>query len=122
MGPYDKDLSDFHCPITLTLKACPTIMNKNDDLPESDVDYSPVSTKWCDEKRAEFQSKFDSSKIEELIHLLGTLEPSNTNQSDMDNVTNSIANMGIQAGKDTGISKQTTNNNNKPRARKQNKP
>ena len=73
-------------------------------------------------KRAEFQSKFDTSKIEELTHLLGTLEPSNTNQSDMDNVSNSIASMGIQAGKDTGISKQITNNNNNPRARKQNKP
>ena len=30
--------------------------------------------------------------------------------------------MGTQAGEDTGISKQATNSNNNPRARKQNKP
>ena len=115
-------ISDFYCPITLTLKASPTIINENDNLPESDVDYSPVLTKWCDEKRAEFQSKFDKNKIEELIHIFDTLEPSNTNQSDLNNFANTIASMGTQAGKDTGISKQATNSNNNPRARKQNKP
>ena len=28
--------------------------NETDTTPELNVDYNPVATKWCDEKKAEF--------------------------------------------------------------------
>ena len=43
--PFDKDYSDYHCPIILTLNASHIVTTETDTLPESDVDYKPVSTK-----------------------------------------------------------------------------
>ena len=121
--PFDIDLSDYHSPIVLTLHANHPIPNETDTNLESDVDYNPVSTKWCDDKKAEFQSKFDFSKINEANQLLDTLEPNNNvNQGILDDITKKLANISIEAGIETGISKHTTNNNSTTKPKKQNKP
>ena len=53
--------------------------------------YTPVATKWCDEKKDEFQSKFDPHYIIEVNQLLDALEPSNNiNQMDLDNITKKL--------------------------------
>merc|ERR1712215_566123 len=110
--PFDIDLSDYHSPVVLTLHANHPIPNESDTNLESDVDYNPVSTKWCDDKKAEFQSKFYFSKINEANQLLDTLEPNNNvNQGILDDITKNLANISIEAGIETGISKHTTNNN-----------
>ena len=121
ISSFDDHLSDFHCPIILTLNTSPPITNEPDSLPESDVDYSPVSTKWCDEKKAEFQSKFDTGKIEEVSHLLNTLNPNNISKYDMDNIAKKLVNIPTTAGVETGISKQSSQSNNTPRPKDQNK-
>ena len=121
--PYDINLSDYHCPIILTLYANYSTPNATDEIPESDVDYNPVATKWCDEKKAEFQSKFDPCKIIEVNQLLDALEPSNNiNQMDLDNITKKLASISVTAGLETGISKHITNNSNNNKPKKQNKP
>ena len=121
--PFDKDYSDYHSPIILTLNARHTTSAEAEIVSESDVEYNPVSTKWCDEKKAEFQSKFDQSKIEEANQLLDMLEPNNnTNQSDLDNITNILANISTLAGLETGISKQINNNNINSKPKKASKP
>merc|ERR1711974_125016 len=84
--PFDNNLFDYHCPIILTLCANHSIPNEADTIPESDVDYTPVATKWCNEKKAEFQSKFNPHNIIEVNQILNELEPNNNiNQSDLDN-------------------------------------
>ena len=121
--PFEIDLSDYHSPIILTLHTNHPIPNETDINQESDVEYNPVSTKWCDDKTAEFQSKFDSSKINEANQLLDSLEPNNNiNQSILDDITKTLANISIEAGLETGISKHTTNNNSTTKPKKQNKP
>ena len=122
ISSFNDHLSDFHCPIILTLNASPPITNDTDSLPESDIDYSPVSTKWVDEKKAEFQSKFDTSKIEEVRHLLNILDPNNISKYDMDNITKKLVDIPTIAGVETGISKQSTQSNNAPKPKDQNKP
>ena len=121
--PFEIDLSDYHSPIILTLHTNHPIPNETDINQESDVEYNPVSTKWCDDKTAEFQSKIDSSKINEANQLLDSLEPNNNiNQSILDDITKTLANISIEAGLETGISKHTTNNNSTTKPKKQNKP
>merc|ERR1711913_239904 len=77
--------------------------------------------KWCEEEKTEFQSKFDTSKIEE-VSLLNILDPNNISKYDMDNIAKKLVNIPNTAGVETGISKQSTQSNNTPRPKDQNKP
>ena len=120
----DRNLSDSHSPIILTLKTNHIIadQNENEITPESDIDYVPMSTKWCTEKKLDFQSKFDVSKIEEVNQLLDALDTNSTNQKDVDDIVKIFSNISITAGLEAGISKQVVNNGRPPRPKKQNKP
>ena len=119
----DRSLSDCHSPIILTLKTNHRIINEIEtETPVSDIDYDPVSTKWCDEKKLDFQAKFDPNKIVEATLLLDTLEANSPNQANIDDIVKLVSNISIKAGLDTGISKQIKINNKAPRPKKQNKP
>ena len=119
----DRGLSDCHSPIILTLNTNHRITNVNvNETPVSDIDYDPVSTKWCDDKKLDFQAKFDPNKIVEATLLLDTLEANNPNQANMDDIVKLVSDISIKAGIDTGISKQIKINNKSPRPKKQNKP
>merc|ERR1739838_387414 len=76
--------------------------------------------KWCDDKKLDFQAKFDPSKIVEATLLLDTLEANNPNQANMDDIVKLVSDISIKAGIDTGISKQIKINNKSPRPKKQN--
>merc|ERR1739842_74812 len=97
-----------------------TNVNVN-ETPVSDIDYDPVSTKWCDDKKLDFQAKFDPNKIVEATLLLDTLEANNPNQANMDYIVKLVSDISIKAGIDTGISKQIKINNKSPRKKKNKK-
>ena len=121
---FDRNLSDCHSPIVLTLKTNLSIVNENENevIPESDIDYEPVSTKWCNEKKLDFQAKFDIAKIEEASQQLDTLETNSTNQKNVDDIVKIFSDISITAGLEAGMSKQITNNSRALRPKKQNKP
>ena len=87
---------------------------------ESDIYYLPISTKWCDENKLNFQSKFDHIKIEEANQLLDSLEVGNATLNDMDELLKDVAGIPLKAGRETGISKQISTTNRDPNPTKQN--
>ena len=95
---------------------------KKEITPESDINYDPVSTRWCNEKKSVFQSKFDLNKIEEASQLLETFETSIPNQNKLDETVKKISDFPLFAGMDAGMSKRITKNSNAPRPKKQNMP
>merc|ERR1711874_757439 len=116
---YNPGLSDFHSPIILTLNANHNVPKEKELTPESDINYDPVSTRWCNEKKSVFQSKYDLSKIEEASQLLDTYETSIPNQNKFDEMVKKISDFPLFAGMDAGMYKRLTKNQNAPRPKKQ---
>ena len=53
---FDPLLSDCHSPIILTLRSNRTVTYENENVtPESDIEYHPIFTKWCNENKLDFQ-------------------------------------------------------------------
>ena len=120
----DQNLSDFHSPIILTLKTDyeNTQTNNTDQTIESDINYEPINSKWCSDKKLEFQSKFDLNKIEEANLLLDTFESEGSNQRDIDSIVKLISDISVKSGLETGISKCPQNKRNPHKLNKTNKP
>ena len=57
VGPFNPSLSDFHSPIILTLKANQNLKMEAEVTSESDINYEPISTRWCNEKKSRFPIK-----------------------------------------------------------------
>ena len=115
-------LSDCHSPIILTLKTKQAVATCNEDVSlESDIDYLPISTKWCDENKINFQSKFDHIKIEEINQILDSLEAGNAALTVMDEVLKNVTGIPLKAGQEIGISKQISTTNRNPNPTNQNK-
>ena len=70
----DKTLSDFHSPIILTIKTNHNITNNNesetDPSPECDIEYEHIHSKWNNEKKNDFQTKFNLTQIESASQIL----------------------------------------------------
>ena len=78
----------------------------NTDLTiESDINYQPINSKWCSDKKVEFQSTFDLNKIEEANQLLDTFETDGSSQRDIDDIVKLVFGISIKSGLDSGISK-----------------
>ena len=120
----DQLLSDFHSPISLTLK---TNYDTSKELEagltqESDIDYEPIYSKWDDNKLKDFNSKFNTTQMEEANQMLNMLINGDPNQTDIDNITRLISDIPINAGLEINISKQVINNSNCNETKKENKP
>merc|ERR1712240_899906 len=101
----DQSLSDFHSPIILTLNKKPNIVYEEEITTESDIQYEKINSKWCENKKAEFQSNFDQNKINELRQLLATFQTNGTNQTELDATVKEISSLSTTSGLNTGISK-----------------
>ena len=72
---------------------------------ESDIKYEPIYSKWCNEKKLDFQAKYNSNKIEELNKHIDSLNTLNTSQRDIDGIVGVISDLCILPGLETGMSK-----------------
>ena len=120
----DQNLSDFHSPVILTLKTNHTVnINNNvNDTISSDIDYQPIHTKWCNEKKEEFQMNFNLIEMEEVSQLLSVFAEGNTDQENMDEIVNKITDMSIKSGLNVGMSKRITKNGRSSKSTNANKP
>ena len=119
----DKNLSDKHSPIILTLetKHMENLKAQSESTQESDIEYERISSKWDDNKKQEFQSNFDQNKIYDFFQILETIDTKNTGQTEINNLVKEISNISINAGIKTNISKKNTGNaapKNNPKANK----
>ena len=73
-------------------------------------------------KKNDFNTKFDSTQIEEATQILDRLMNGRPDQTEIDNITETISNIPISAGLEIGISKQIINTGNTKEAKKENKP
>ena len=73
-------------------------------------------------KKNDFNTKFDSIQIEEATQILDRLMNGRPDQTEIDNITETISNIPISAGLEIGISKQIINTGNTKEAKKENKP
>ena len=120
----DSNLSDFHSAISLTVKAnyCRSFKNNTRLNAESDIKYEPIYSKWCNEKKLDFQAKFNSNKIEELNQHIDSLDTFNTSQRDIDGIVEVISDLCILPGLETGMSKRISNTRNRNTSKNNNKP
>merc|ERR1712240_518053 len=77
----DKNLSDKHSPIVLTLKTKKYEIPKKENViyEETDINHEQINSKWNEEKKSDFQSNFDQNKITDLLLLLDNMEVNTTN-------------------------------------------
>ena len=96
----DKNLSDKHSPIILTLKTKnnENHTTQNEIAQETDIDYEQINSLWSDEKKLEFQTNFDQNKINNLFQTLASIETNTTNQTEMNDLVKEISNVSIMAG------------------------
>ena len=73
-------------------------------------------------KKNDFNTKFDSTQIEEATQILDRLMNGRPDQTEIDNITETISNSPISAGLEIVISKQIINNGNTKETKKENKP
>ena len=108
----DQNLSDKHSPIILTLKTKHSIgpTNQNEIPIETDINYEQINSKWNDEKKTEFQSNFDQSKIQSLLQILDDIDLNCADQTKINDIAKEISNVSIIAGINTNISKKVANN------------
>ena len=122
----DKTLSDFHSPIILTVKTNHNTTNDNefetDPSPECDIEYEHIYSKWNNEKKNDFQTKFNLTQIESISQTLNSFEFDNPNQRDIDDIVKTISEICIMSGLETGLSKKLHVNNNSQVSCKDNKP
>ena len=120
----DKNLSDKHSPIILTLKNKHTdnFTNQSESPQETDIEYERISSKWNDTKMKEFQQSFDQNKINDYFQILESIEKNNTDQSEINNVVKEISKISINAGINTNMSKTFTDNIGHKKSFKKNKP
>ena len=120
----DQLLSDFHSPISLSLKIMHDTTNELETgfAHESDIEYVPIYSRWDDDKKNDFNTKFDSTQIEEATQILDRLMNGRPDQTEIDNITETISNIPISAGLEIGISKQIINTGNTKETKKENKP
>ena len=104
----DKNLSDKHSPIILTLetKHIENLESQSDSTQESDIEYERISSKWDNNKKQEFQSNFDQNKISDFLQILETIDTKNTDQTEINNIVKEISNISINAGIKANISKK----------------
>ena len=114
----DRNLSDYHSPIILTLKTKHeiTIDCDSQQIPESDINYQPLNTKWCGEKKDDFKSNFDTDKIEEINQILRNADETSINLENIDDIVKKVAEISTKSGIDLGISRPVINRNRTPRA------
>ena len=104
----DKNLSDKHSPIILTLetKHMENLKTQSESTQNSDIEYERISSKWDDNKKLEFQSNFDQDKIYDFLQILETIDTKNTGQTEINNLVKEISNISVNAGIKTNISKK----------------
>ena len=123
----DQSLSDFHCPIILTINNLP-IESKHavdEESHVSDIIYKPINSKWDMNRINEYQLNLDSDKFRNYVDMLGKLVSETPNQQRVDEVVNALCNLYVEPALKMGISKlynTNYNNNFKPHKRKMNKP
>ena len=119
----DKNLSDKHSPIILTLETkTRSNINLNETPHVSDIEYEPISSKWDDKKQPDFKLNFDQNKINDLFQILQTMETNVADQSEINNLVKDISNISVKAGINANISKTITNNPGNRNNEKTNKP
>ena len=122
----DKTLSDAHSPIILTLKI--NLNNTNENEVETNpslecgIEYEQIYSKWNNDKKSEFQAKFNLSQIDHINQILDTFEFDIPNQRDIDDIVKTISEISIMAGLETGLSKQIISITNNQKKDKENKP
>merc|ERR1711872_213406 len=81
-----------------------------------------IHSKWNNEKKNDFQTKFNLTQIERASQILNTFESDNLNQSDIDDIVKTISEICITSGLETGLSKRIACNRNGKKNCKENKP
>ena len=84
----DQSLSDFHCPIILTIKNLP--IERADIVNElsitSDIIYKPIYSRWDPGRIKEYQSNLESDRYSNFINSLETLKTKNPDEEGIDKV------------------------------------
>ena len=103
----DQNLSDFHCPIILTINNLP-IESKHvvdEESHVSDIIYKPINSKWDMNRINEYQLNLDSDKFRNYVDMLGKLVSETPNQQGVDEVVNALCNLYVEPALKMGISK-----------------
>ena len=104
----DKNLSDVHCPISLTFKTDYVVTkkaNENESV-SSDMDYFPMYTKWDDKLSLTYQNSFDADSLLQLNVHLNCLLLNGTNQIQIDDTMNLFANLFLTPSTNLGMTKK----------------
>ena len=120
----DKNLSDYHCPIILTLKV--QHFEKNAIVYEeplvSDIIFNPVYSKWEPSKKQDYQDKFEYDRFDNLIDMLELLETEGPSQEGIDDAAKELCNIYLRPAIEIGISKKIMiGNANEYKSKKTNK-
>ena len=106
----DQNLSDFHCPIILSLNC----QSRTKELTtsklkiSSDINYTPTFSKWDNEKRLDYQNYYEPDEFRNLISILDRIESDGPNQSNIDIAVKEICKLYLDPAIALGISKKIT--------------
>ncbi|CAL4084780.1 unnamed protein product [Meganyctiphanes norvegica] len=121
----DQNLSDFHCPIILSLNAQIIEINTlvYEDPLASNISFTPIHSKWDRGKILEYQSNFEPNRFNNLLNMLEKLETDGPNQHGLDEAVKELCKLYLNPAIKIGISKSfVPKSNHNYRSRKINKP
>jgi hypothetical protein len=105
---FDCNYSDKHCPLFLALKMVdPTLylhgskQSANRDV--NIVENAKAKPKWCSDKKEELRNNLNDEKLAQFLELVQSADGRAMNQTDIDEIVNSIGVVFNESASDTGI-------------------
>ena len=101
----DKNLSDVHCPISLTFKAnhmIDKIANVDISFP-SDVDYTPMFTKWDQNLSLSYEKAFNLDSLSQFNDHLDLMSVNGTNDTQLEHTMEIFKDLFLTPSTDLGM-------------------
>ena len=120
---FDRLMSDVHNPITLELQG----NIQYSDNPKADIgsidnveteDQENIRVQWDNSKKSDFKKAFPTSALDNLANIIRRTSQGHTDKHSIDDITDTINTIYIQAGKLSGVVKSSQKRQKRPRARK----